>query len=518
MSMVVDALKNVVRTFVSLFLVGLIIYGGIYLINKNKNDNAVIVDNDQNQEEVDEDKLDETVEDDIEVDYETITYKDPVVKTVAKSGFSRTGIVSLNDKVEIGSDLSSNVESIEVGPGDSVKKGDVLFKLQENTATKQLAINLSSAEKQLANAYKALELTKVNANLSENSYQIQVLSADLALEQAILSLESSRDLAARQLGLEDMGKEVETIGNEISQNSPSVEKTLNGLVMQGLSEFTESDLSNQYDFEEAQERLSEAQENLEYGQRKLTNAQNYYSDIGKLQQIENAKLQMSSLRNQIATQRVATDLNINQMMSQINQAETQVQLAKVQIDQTVVTAPVDGTVLSVDLTKGEKVSPGVNYITMTSALQKQVEVFVSIDQAQKLSNNQIVEIVYAGDKYEGKINEIALLADERSRLIKVKIGGIVGSEGLIANAFAKVNFSDLGQVDDQLIAATAVPFKILKIENNKYLAPVWMDGKIEYKKVEVSGPIMAGKVNLIGGLNEGDEIVVGGNESLITMK
>jgi multidrug efflux pump subunit AcrA (membrane-fusion protein) len=315
-----------------------------------------------------------------------------------------------------------------------------------------------------------------------------------------------------------MGKEVETIGNEISQNSPSVEKTLNGLVMQGLSEFTESDLSNQYDFEEAQERLSEAQENLEYGQRKLTNAQNYYSDIGKLQQIENAKLQMSSLRNQIATQRVATDLNINQMMSQINQAETQVQLAKVQIDQTVVTAPVDGTVLSVDLTKGEKVSPGVNYITMTSALQKQVEVFVSIDQAQKLSNNQIVEIVYAGDKYEGKINEIALLADERSRLIKVKIGGIVGSEGLIANAFAKVNFSDLGQVDDQLIAATAVPFKILKIENNKYLAPVWMDGKIEYKKVEVSGPIMAGKVNLIGGLNEGDEIVVGGNESLITMK
>lgn len=512
MSMVVDALKNVVRTFVSLFLVGLIIYGGIYIINKSKQEKEIIVDNGETSEEQQEDiDKDETVK------YETITYKDPVMKDNSNNNFSRTGIVNLSDKVEIGADLNSNVEEIYVNPGQSVKKGDVLFKLQENTATKQLAINLASAQTQLANAYKALELTKINAGLSENSYKIQILSADLALEQALLSLESSRDLAARQLGIEDMSQEVQEIGNEISQNTPSLEKTINGVLSQSLNEFADSDLSEQYDFESAQKELTEKQSNLEYGQRKLTNAQNYYNDIRNIQQLENAQLQVSSLRNQIAAQRVATDLNVNQLLGQINQAETQVKLAKVQIDQTVVAAPVDGTILSVDLTKGEKVSPGMNYITMTSALEKQVEVFVSIEQAQKLQNQKTAIITYAGKKYEGKVTEIALLADERSRLIKVKVGAIEGSEGLIANAFAKVTFQG-ETVKDELLAATMVPFKVLKIEKNKYLAPVWIDGSIEYQAVEVAGPINAGKVSLVGGLEEGDEIVIAGNESLISLK
>lgn len=518
--MVVDALKNVVRTFISLFVVGLIIYGGIYLIDeyRNKEEGGIISEEGENKEEEPEDNKDDVEEetDEKPEGFETISYREPITNNNGGNLFSRTGVIGLNDKVEVGSDLSSNVESVEVKVGDKVEKGDVLFKLQENTTTKQLAINLALAEKQLANAYRALELTEQTAGISENSYRIQMASADLALQQAILSLDSSRDLAARQIGLEDMGQDVEEIAGEISANTPNLERTLGQLVNTGLSEFTGSDLENQYDFEGAQENLEEAQGNLEYGQRQLTAAQNYYSDIRNLQQIDNAKLQIESLRTQINSQRVATELNINQLMGQISQAESQVALAKVQMDQTVVTAPVSGTILSVDLNVGQKTSPGVNYIEISSGMQKEISVFVSLEQAAQISKGQPVEVIYAGEKYEATVDSIALTADERSRLIEVTVANIKESDGLIANAFTRVNFVTENDGPDY-ITATVVPFKKLKIEGNKYFAPVLVGMNVEYKQVEVAGPIRSGKIQVVGGLEEGDEIVVSDYSNVITM-
>jgi multidrug resistance efflux pump len=518
--MVVDALKNVVRTFISLLVVGLIIYGGIYLIDQYRSENGseIIAEEDVVPEDEEEPDDDVEGEDDTDtpVNFETVSYREPVVKDNGGNLFSRTGVIGLNDKVEVGSDLSSNVETIEVSVGDTVEKGDVLFRLQENTTTKQLAINLGLAEKQLANAYKALEITKRTAGISEESYSIQMASADLALQQAILSLNSSRDLAARQIGLEDMGQDAEEIGAEISANSPNIEQTIGQLVNNSLSEFIGTDLENQYDFEEAQRDLEIAQGNLEYGQRQLTAATNYYSDVRNLQQIDNAKLQIESLRTQIASQRAATDLNINQLMGQINQAESQVALAKVQLDQTVVTAPVSGTVLSVDLNVGQKTAPGVNYVEISSGMQKEVSVFVSLEQAAQISKGQPVEIVYAGEVYDASVKEIALTADERSRLIEVTISNIEESDGLIANAFSRVNFVASAE-GPEFVTATVVPFRKLKIEDNKYFAPVLVDMEVEYRQVEVAGPIRSGRIQVVGGLNEGDEIVISDYSNVITM-
>lgn len=513
--MVVDALKNVVRTFFSLLFVGLIIYGGIYFINERRSsedtEDIIVEDDNTNEEEIE----DEKPEEEKPQQFQTITYRDPVIRETENS-FSRTGVINLDDKVDIGSDLSSNVESINVAIGDFVSKGDVLFTLQENTTTKQLAINLNTAEKQLANAYRSLDLTRHTANISEGSYQIQMKTADLALQQAILSLDSTRDIAARQIGLEDMGSEVEEIGTEISANTPSIEKTVGQLVNTGLSEFIGSDLENQYDFESAQEDLQNAQGNLKYGQRQLTVAQNYYADIRNFQQIDNAKLQIESLRNQISNQRVATDLNINQVLSQINQAESQVALARLQLDQTKITAPVSGTVLNIDLTIGEKTSPGVNYMSISSQMKKKISVFVSIEQASKLKKDQTVEIVYSGNKYNAKVESIALTANPSSRLIEVKIGDLNDNGDLIANAFARVNFLD-NDSSDQIISATVVPFRKLKIEGNNYFAPVLVGEDIEFKQVEVAGPIRSGNIQLVGGLTNGDEVVVSESTSLITM-
>lgn len=527
--MVLDALKNVFRTFVSLMVVGLIIYGGIYLLNEYRSENPtdIIADDDtQDEDPVDEtptDSDDQNDSDDPQDDepvmpigFETVSYREPVVRDNGGLLFSRTGIIGLNDKVEVGSDLSSNVEAIEVSVGDVVSEGDVLFRLKENTSTKQLAINLELAEKQLANARRSLDLTNQTVNISENSYRIQMASADLALQQAILSLDSSRDLAARQIGLEDMGKIVENISTDIAENTPAPTPQAPATSEMNTEEFMGTDLQTQYDFDRAERDLEIAQGDLEYGQRQLTAASNYYTDIRNLQQIDNAKLQIESLRTQIASQRVASELNINQLLGQINQAEAQVSLAKVQLDQTVVTAPVSGTILSVDLNVGEKTNPGVNYIEISSGMQKEVSVFVSLEQATQISKGQPVEIIYAGERFEAEVDSIALTADERSRLIEVVIGNIKESDGLIANAFTRVNFVTSNE-GPQFISATVVPFTRLRIEGTSYLAPVLRGDSVEYTQVEVAGPIRSGRIQIVGGLNEGDEIVVSEYANVISM-
>lgn len=516
MSIVLDALKNVIRTFLSIVLVGFIIYGGIYLINKNKQDK--LVDNNPNEqvvdqnEDTDEDNSeDENSEEEVDMTFETITYQEPKTLGNTSPSLVRTGTVNLVNEALVGTDLPGNVDQVLVNVGDVVEEGQVLFTLKKNDTVEQLLINLDSAEKQLQSAYRNLDLVKQSSDISESSYQLQFAAADMALQQAVLNLNSTVDLAERQLGVEDMSKDLQEVNSEIGAATPNTTQVINGFISQVLPTNQEVD---QDELARLGEEAQDLNNNLEYGQRQLQLAQNYYTNQRNLMQIENAKLQIESTRNQIASQRIATAQNINQLQTQVSQAEAQVKLAKLQLNQTSVKAPTSGKVMSIDLSSGVKVDPGVNYISIASQSEKEVNVNVSIEQAMKLQKGQNVIITYAGEQLKGLVKEVGLVANPQTRLINVKINQIEKAASLVANSFIKVEF--VAEENQTEVVATVVPLKALDISNQSYKAKVWENGEVMEKNVSIAGPIKNGLVKIVGGLEAGDEIIVSGlNNDLI---
>ena len=518
--MIIDALKNVFRTFISLLIVAVVLYGAVYFINhkkkQNNNDNVAVVieddssDTDNSDEDTEDDGTD--ANDDVNGDndsvivpdnFQTVTYIPPRDIPNTNLAISRTGTVNLVNQTLVGPDISGNVEEVFVEIGQIITQGQPLFRIQKNNTIEQLLINLETAEKQLQSAYKNLDLVRASQSVSNQSYNLQMIAADMALQQAILNLNSSLDLNQRQLGLEDMTKDLQDLNNQIGASAPNINQIIGDLI----NEFSPIDLrTNQANTEYLANQAQRQSENLAYGQRQLQLAQNFYNNERNFMQIENAKLQIESTRAQIANQQIASEQNINQIQSQISQAEAQVKLAKLQLDLTTIKSPVSGKIMNIELEAGEKVTPSINYITIANAEEKEVLVNVSIEQALRLTQDQNVEITYAGSKYQGKIKEIGLIANPQTRLIPVKINRIQNSNGLIANSFLRVDFIPDNSRNE--VIATQIPLRALKFDNNNYVANIWKNGQIIEKPVSIDGPIENGLVKIIDGLNEGDEIIV----------
>lgn len=501
MSILWDAFKNVFRTFLSLVIVGALIYGGIGAWQNYKNmeeNNTEIADNSDVDEEENLPTEEEIEDEESEVTFpfETITFKEGEIEE--EKGFSRTGNIELNNEITVSTDLPGNVEQVLVKVGDEVQLDQTLFTIRENTSIKSLRLNLELAENQLRIARENFALAQQSANVSEASFGTQIASANLALEQAVLGLESSRDIAEKQNGLND-------INSFVAEETAAIQEEAQAQVtMNNDNENVDQQIDRR------NETLNFLQEDAKFAQNQLSQTQNYYSDLGQLLQIENAKRQIESVQNQIASQRIGTQQSLKQLESQIVSAESQVNQAKLQLDQTSMKAPVNGKVIAVDLSVGEAVNPGQTYVTIAGDSSKIVKVFVTASQVGSLKVGQNVDVAYSGDKLKGKIKDIALKADDRNKLIEVKIGDISGQENLLTNGFARVNFEPSGE--KIVSGGVSFPLAKLKIENGSYLAPVLTDGEIEYKTVEIAGPIVKGRVLLVGGLNNGDEVVLNASE------
>jgi RND family efflux transporter MFP subunit len=255
-------------------------------------------------------------------------------------------------------------------------------------------------------------------------------------------------------------------------------------------------------------QLDEANANLSLINAELLETENNYR---RQKELFDAKI-ISESQLEIAATRY------NRVLASIDLAKARVDAMEVALENTLIRAPFDGTVLAKNADVGEIVAPmaaGINsranVVTIADMTSLQVEADVSESNIQKISAGQDCEITldaYPNHIYPGYVDKIVPTADRSKATVLVKVGFKNYDERVLPEMSAKVLF--LKEKEDKT-AETEPPVlmiqssAVVKRENQSYAYKV-----IDNKAVEI--PITTGRefgnsYEVLSGLVNGDRVI-----------
>jgi HlyD family secretion protein len=207
---------------------------------------------------------------------------------------------------------------------------------------------------------------------------------------------------------------------------------------------------------------------------------------------------------------------IAQVRGQIEQARGALAYAQNQLDNTVIRAPVTGTILDRNVEKGEFITTGFvgdkgakGYIvTMADLNDLQVELDISQNDFPKLGPKQkgiIFTDAYPERKYQGEIEQVSPEADRAKATVQVKVQVAHPDDYLRPDMNATVSFYNDAPAAPAESANRVVVIPASAVHNNS----VFLVFNQHAQKRSVStGPTTAKGITIENGLVGGEELVV----------
>ena len=213
------------------------------------------------------------------------------------------------------------------------------------------------------------------------------------------------------------------------------------------------------------------------------------------------------------------EANYNKIVASINVANALVRQSEVALENTLIRAPFNGTVLTKDADVGEMVSPlgaGANsraaVVTIADMSSLEGEIDVSESNIEKIVLNQDCEIrldAYPDHAYPGYVAKIVPTADRGKATVMVKVGFKNLDSRVLPEMSAKVVF--LNESSNKLSIEDTKQFLIVPSSsvvkrNNKQVAYVVRDDKAVEVPV-TTGQQLGAFVEIKSGLNNGDKVI-----------
>lgn len=242
------------------------------------------------------------------------------------------------------------------------------------------------------------------------------------------------------------------------------------------------------------------------------------------QTLDDAQARYEGAAAKVASLERASDLvrlgprqeEIDALRAQVSQAQGTLNYAQVQLDNTVIRAPIDGTILERNVEKGEFVTTGFvgdkgakGYVVSIADLHDlEVELDINQNDFAKLSATQpgvVTTDAYPDRKYQGVIHEISPEANRQKATLQVKVKVVNPDSYLRPEMNASVAFysnekPSEGQAESKPIVT--VPASAIK-ENGVFVV---VGGKAVRRSVKVAGTTAQG-VQVTEGLIGGEDIV-----------
>jgi RND family efflux transporter MFP subunit len=254
--------------------------------------------------------------------------------------------------------------------------------------------------------------------------------------------------------------------------------------------------------------LDQAKANLLLAQADLKDAENSYNR-------EKALLKTGSATKMEVD---AAEARYLRVVASINAANANISSQEIAIENMLIRAPFDGTVLTKNADIGEIVSPlGASLnsraavVTMADMSSLEVEADVSESNIEKIKPNQECDIVldaYPDKSYEGYVAKIIPTADRSKATVMVKVGFKNYDERVLPEMSAKVLFMDekpKGELKDEK-PALIVPMTSIAKRDGRDVVYLIKDEKA----VEV--PVTTGRkfnayMEITSGISDGDKVI-----------
>ena len=208
---------------------------------------------------------------------------------------------------------------------------------------------------------------------------------------------------------------------------------------------------------------------------------------------------------------------IDALRAQVNQAQGTLNYAQVQLDNTVIRAPIDGTILERNVEKGEFVTTGFvgdkgakGYVVSIADLHDlEVELDINQNDFAKLSATQpgiVTTDAYPDRKYQGIIHEISPEANRQKATVQVKVKVTNPDAYLRPEMNASVAFysNEKPSSDSRAESKPLVTVPASAVRDNGVF--VVLGGKAVRRSVKVAGTTAQG-VQVTDGLIGGEDIV-----------
>ena len=198
--------------------------------------------------------------------------------------------------------------------------------------------------------------------------------------------------------------------------------------------------------------------------------------------------------------------------TQVEQAQAALDLAQSQLDSTVVTSPIAGTVAARNVDAGELVGSGVPAFVIIDTSTVRAEASVSQDMVEKIRVGEPVTVSVdtadKPDRIQGTVDTISPAADPRSQgyLVKVAVRNAGGS--LRPGMFARVSFA----MEDRA-NVLVVPNSAIVTETGVDYVYTVADGVVEKKSVQ-TGIATDAVTEITSGLSDGTMVVIEGQTFL----
>jgi len=207
--------------------------------------------------------------------------------------------------------------------------------------------------------------------------------------------------------------------------------------------------------------------------------------------------------------------------AQMKTVRAQEQLAEVNLENTRVRAPFDGTVLRKDAELGEIVAPSsagggltrTAIVTMADLGTLEVEVDVNEAYIAQIQNGQPSRITldaYPDTSFAGRVRQVVPTADRQKATVQVKVSILDRDPRILPEMGAKVVFLPPREGGGQVAPAprrVTVPREAVITRDGRMVVWVVSDGVARLKAVE-TGPERAGQIEVRDGLLGGESVVL----------
>ena len=406
---------------------------------------------------------------------------------------SGSGVLIAGDEIELGFGTNGPVAEIHVQPGDQVIGGDVLA--------------VQGEREQLEAAVAADMLTVINAQQALDSIYEK---ADVATAQAQTNLANARDA----LYSAEYTNIVQQEGNRASQ------ATIDAAAAE---------------LENAEDALARANENLNQDPDNGTLQINYANALSKYQSAlgnwnwytgQPTEIQQAMLDAEIAMTKALLGQaelewarvkdgpdadEITKAKLQLANAEAKLAISQRDLEQSIIVAPMDGTVITVNANVGQNVSG--SFITLADLSQPHLEIFLDETDLGKIDLDYAVEVIFDA------------LPDEVFKGIVIQVDpGLYTSQGVsTVRGLVKLNSESVVMLDNLLIGMNAavdviggkaervvlVPVEALReLSPGEYAVFVLEDGVPKLRTVEV-GLMDFTFAEIKSGLKQGEIVTTG---------
>jgi multidrug resistance efflux pump len=396
-------------------------------------------------------------------------YLSKIISLVIVFSIGLTGCQSLNGQstaqlnasgtisvaqVNIAPQLGSMVVSVSVEEGSQVKKGDELFRLDDS---------LLKAQRDQANA--AITLAEASLNTAKVQYELALNVSRLQDQQNRTSSWNITQPTQFELPtwyfdkdekIESAKAEMEAASADLVVEKANLQKTLSDNASQGFLDAEKHVADAQVAFLIADQVLTQAnsaqdkedlqnfaQDQYDAAETELTSSQSNYNRLLTTQAAKDVL--EGRARAQVAQERFdraldyynslmsgdqslqvkAAESGVTQAEAALSQAQAALATLDVQLEKTIVTAPVDGTVLTRNLEIGETLAPSGVVLIIGQLQEVNLTVYIPETEYGKVKLGDQVSITvdsFPGETFSGTVVYISDQAEFTPRNVQTVEG------------------------------------------------------------------------------------------------